>query len=131
MKMTPVFAAPELAFAQSSSSSGSRQASTSPQLPPCALPGWVLQAGSAEAWTARGDSVRVLLGGVAHFGLRAPAADAAELAQFSEELQHGGRIGCEDPADAHLARTRIFHDGRGSSCLVLPLTVRVPPAAAH
>jgi|HubBroStandDraft_5_1064220.scaffolds.fasta_scaffold503216_1 hypothetical protein len=79
MKMIRVFAAPELAFAQSSSSSGGRQASTS----------------------------------------------------LSEELQHGGRIGCEDPADARVAHIRIFRDGQGPSRLVLPLAVRVPPAAAH
>ena len=79
MKMIRVFAVPELALAQSSSSTGGRQASTS----------------------------------------------------LSEELQHGGRIGCEDPADAPWRTSGPSTLAGASSRLVLPLAARVPPAAAH
>ncbi|MGH8134264.1 MAG: CocE/NonD family hydrolase [Steroidobacteraceae bacterium] len=49
---------------------------------------------------------------------------------YQKNYNTGGRIGYENPADARVANVRIFHDGRRSSRLVLPLAAPLP-AGGH
>jgi uncharacterized protein len=48
---------------------------------------------------------------------------------YQKNYNTGGRIGYENPADARVAHIRIFHDGRRSSRLLLPLAAAAPAAS--
>jgi hypothetical protein len=81
-------------------------------------PGQIVEIPFEFAWTAwripAGARLRVVI-----TPLNSP--------NFQKNYNTGGRIGYENPDNARVASIRIYHDGRRSSRLVLPLAANTAP----